>query len=125
MSKIRTWQGVRMRKVWAGADPDAEPRLVVLPAAWDDGAAAALAGLTPEGVPSVLASVADRWVRALTLRTGQSEAAELLHELLLMRQAAPSRAIWLAADKAGEAGPRGFVLNLAAFRRSLVTMTIV
>ena len=37
------WRGVRMRRVAAGADPDAPPRPSRMPAAWDDRAAAALA----------------------------------------------------------------------------------
>src|SRR6185312_15593890 len=43
----RAWLGVRTRKAMAGADPDSPPRLVVLPAAWDDAAASAVAALAP------------------------------------------------------------------------------
>ena len=38
------WRGIRMRRVSAGADPDAPQRLITLPAAWDDVAAAGAGG---------------------------------------------------------------------------------
>src|SRR5271165_6930269 len=41
----RIWHGTRMRRVGIGADPDCPPRLVTLPATWEDAAAAALAAL--------------------------------------------------------------------------------
>ena len=41
------WRGVRMRRTSAGADPDEPARLITLPAAWDDAAAAGLAELAP------------------------------------------------------------------------------
>ena len=43
----RIWHGTRTRRIEIGADPDSPPRLVTLPAAWEDGAAAALAALAP------------------------------------------------------------------------------
>ena len=54
-----------MRRVTVGADPDAPPRLVTLPAAWDDVAAAALAALVPGEEPVMLATAADAWIRPI------------------------------------------------------------
>src|SRR5215471_18471751 len=68
MKKTRTWQGVRMRRVMAGVDPDAAPRLVTLPAAWDDTAAAALAALAPGEGPVALPAAADAWIRPVAER---------------------------------------------------------
>ena len=53
MKTPKIWQGVRMRRIALGADPDQPLRALTLPAAWDDAAAAALAeqgdaGLAPE-----------------------------------------------------------------------------
>ena len=91
-----------MRRVVAGADPDAPPRQVTLPAAWDDAAAAALAELAPGDGPVVLATAADAWIRPIAeraLRAGlETPLAERLHRLLLLRHGAPS-----AADLASEA----------------------
>ncbi|MBC9180436.1 hypothetical protein IBL25_26165, partial [Roseomonas ludipueritiae] len=41
------WAGIALRRMRAQADPDAAPRAVALPAAWEDEAAAALAALAP------------------------------------------------------------------------------
>jgi ribonucleoside-diphosphate reductase alpha chain len=115
MKMIQTWQGVRTRSVAAGADPDAPPRLVTLPAAWDDAAASALATLAPGGGPTTLAAAADDWIRPIAdraLRAGiETPLAERLHRLLLLRQGAPTDPVWQA--RAG-ATP-GFVLNLVSF----------
>jgi ribonucleoside-diphosphate reductase alpha chain len=115
MKTKRTWQGVRMRRVTVGADPDAPPRLVTLPAVWDDAAASALAALAPGEGPVMLSSAADDWVRPITeraLRAGiEAPLAERLHRLLLLRRGAPSEPVWQ-----GQIGPvPGFVLNLVAF----------
>ncbi|MEJ0017085.1 MAG: TSCPD domain-containing protein [Acetobacteraceae bacterium] len=114
-STTRTWQGVRMRRVAMGADPDAPPRPVTLPAAWDDLAAAALAELAPGQGPVALASAADAWVRPVAeraLRAGlEVPLSERLHRMLLLRHGAPTAAVWR-----GEATDMpGFVLNLASF----------
>lgn len=127
MRANRVWQGVRMRRVEAGADPDAPPRTVTLPAGWEEGAGWALARLVDgEGLVDLRAA-AEAWIRPLgepaadpallPLWRGVEEApespglAERLHAMLLHRQGAPSRAIWngRAADD-----PR-FILNLAGF----------
>jgi len=115
MKTTRTWQGVRMRRVMIGADPDAPPRLVTLPAAWEDTAAAALAGLVSGDDPVALAVAAEAWIRPVAeraLRAGlEIPLSERLHRMLLLRHGAPTAPIW-----SGEAGPApGFVLNLASF----------
>jgi ribonucleoside-diphosphate reductase alpha chain len=109
MANHRTWQGVRMRRVTVGADPDAPPRPVTLPAAWDDSAAAGLAALAPGEGSVSLAAAAEAWIAPIA---GPDAAlADRLHRLLLLRRGAPDAAIWR-----GEAPAEpGFVLNLAAF----------
>jgi ribonucleoside-diphosphate reductase alpha chain len=104
-----------MRRVTVGADPDAPLRLVTLPAAWDDTAAAALIALAPGGQPVMLATAADAWIRPIAergLRAGlEMPLSERLHRMLLLRQGSPSTSIWRAQDGTV---PR-FVLNLASF----------
>lgn len=98
-----------MRRLTACADPDAMPRALTIPAAWDDAAAAALAALAPGSGPATLAGAADSWIAPIAAR--DPALAERLHRLLLRRQGAPDTAIWR-----GEASAEpGFVLNLAAF----------
>lgn len=127
MRANRVWQGVRMRRVGAGADPDAPVRTVILPAAWEEGAARGLVGLVDGKGPVDLRRAAEAWVRPLgepaadpallPLWLGTEGApkapglADRLHAMLLQRQGAPSRAAWngRAADD-----PR-FILNLAGF----------
>ena len=115
MKTTRTWQGVRMRRVMAGVDPDAPPRLVTLPAVWDDLAAAALAELVPGVEPISLAAAADAWIKPIAeraLRAGlEVPLYERLHRMLLLRHGAPSAPIWQRRDCALP----GFVLNLASF----------
>jgi hypothetical protein len=109
MTNHRTWQGVRMRRVAAGADPDAPPRTVAIPAAWDDVAAAALAALAPGQGAATLAGAAEAWISPIA--ANDPALAGRLHALLLHRRGAPDAAIWR-----GEAPAEpGFVLNLAAF----------
>ncbi len=115
MKASRTWQGVRMHRVTVGADPDAPPRFVTLPAAWDDTAAAALAGLVPAEARATLAIAADAWIRPIAERARRAgleiPLSDRLHGMLMLRQGAPSASIWR-----GESDPQpGFVLNLAAF----------
>ncbi len=104
-----------MRRVAVGADPDAPPRLVTLPAAWDDTAAAALAALIPDEQPVMLATAADAWIRPIAeraLRAGlEMPLSERLHRMLLLRHGSPSTAIWQGRDGTVP----GFVLNLASF----------
>jgi hypothetical protein len=115
MKTNRTWHGVRMRRVTVGADPEAVPRQVTLPASWDDAAAAALAALAPGSGAVVLATAAEAWVRPIAeraLRAGiETPLAERLHRMLLLRHGAPTAALWQGG---GDAVP-GFVLNLASF----------
>ncbi len=115
MSSTRIWRGVRMRDTEAGADPDAPPRPLTLPASWDDRAAAALAALAPGAGPARLPRAADGWIRPLATRArlaGDPELADRLHALLLHRQAAPTAPIWGAHE---DGTVPGFVLNLPAF----------
>ena len=119
MSKIREWQGVRLSRVLACADPDGPPRPVVLPAAWDEDAAAALAALVPGAGPARLIEAAEGWIGPLAdgaaaSATGGADfpLAARLRALLRARRAAPTPGIWRGT---AEEAP-GFVLNLAAFR---------
>ncbi|MBW8271275.1 TSCPD domain-containing protein, partial [Caldovatus sp. SYSU G05006] len=118
------WEGVALRRTRAGADPDAPPRRVALPAAWEDEdgtAAAALAALAPGAGAVTLPGLAEGWIRRLTARgrrlgllESTDEAAALAHALralLLARRGAPGAEVW-RGDAAAE--PR-FVLNLPAF----------
>ncbi len=104
-----------MRRVTIGADPEAPPRLITLPAGWDDTAASALADLALGDGPVSLANAAEAWIRPISepaRRAGlEIPLAERLHRLLVSRQGAPSRSIWRGES---DAEP-GFVLNLAAF----------
>ncbi|KXV18192.1 vitamin B12-dependent ribonucleotide reductase [Acetobacter malorum] len=104
----RHWNGVLMSTLQAAADPDAPLRSVTLPAEWDADAASALAQLVPGTHAVDLATVASRWVDALT----QDDAtARSLVWLLLLRQAAPTEPVWSCEfDR-----PPGFLVNLAAF----------
>ncbi len=115
MKSTRTWQGVRMRRVTVGADPDAPPRLVTLRRLLDDAAAAALAALVPDEKPVMLAAAADAWIRPIAeraLRAGmEMPLSERLHRMLLLRHGSPSLPIWQGQN----AAVPGFVLNLASF----------
>jgi ribonucleoside-diphosphate reductase alpha chain len=104
-----------MRRVMASADPDMPTRLVIVPAAWGDEAAAALAELVPGSGQAALAAAAETWIKPVAeraLRAGlELPLAERLHRMLLLRHGAPTASVWHAEqDKAP-----GFILNLAAF----------
>ncbi|WP_191084042.1 TSCPD domain-containing protein [Roseococcus microcysteis] len=114
------WEGLALRRTRAGADPDAAPRAVALPAAWEDEAATALAALAPGQGPVSLRRLAEGWIsRALSRgqKAGVVEAdearalAEGWRALLLTRRGAPGAESW-RGEVRGE--PR-FVLNLPAF----------
>lgn len=115
------WEGVALRRTRAGADPDAPPRPVALPAAWEEEAAAALAALVPGEGPVSLPRAAEAWIGRITARglkarvlAGPDEArrlAEGLRALLLTRRGAPGAEVWRNEPRAE---PR-FVLNLPAF----------
>ena len=111
-SLAASWKGVRMRTLRAGADPDAEPRLVTLPADWEDSAASALAQLLPGTAGITLARAAADWILPLAEDARAApDLAPRLARLLLYRAAAPNRAIW---QRAGHDAP-AFIVNLAAF----------
>ncbi len=115
MRTIRLWQGVRMRQVCASRDPDAPPRMITLPAAWDDAAAEALAALAPGEGPVSLAASSAIWLGVIAQRARQAgmdgDIVLALHGLLRRRQAAPLSGIWQAVP----GGAPGYVLNLGAF----------
>jgi hypothetical protein len=118
MKTDRTWHGVRLRQITTGADPDAAPRSVRIPAAWDDPSAAALCALSPGARPIALPVLAESWIRPLANRAreaGFGALGDQLHTLLLLRRAAPSADIWRGAV---ETGP-SFVLNLPAFHDAI------
>ena len=98
-----------MRRLGIGADPDSVSRTVTLPAAWEDGAAAALAALAPGDAAVSVAEAARMWAAPLG-----AELEKRALRLLLLRRAAPTEAVWsgLAADDPG------YVLNLPAFLTS-------
>ena len=113
----RVWRGVRMREAAAGVDPEAVPRALVLPASWDDRAAAALAALAPGEGRASLRDAAEGWIKPVAARArllGETALADRLHALLLARRAAPTASVWTGMA-GGAIGTPGFVLNLAAF----------
>jgi ribonucleoside-diphosphate reductase alpha chain len=136
MKALRLWQGVRMRQVWAQADPDRPARTVRLPVSWDDRAAEALAGLVPGEGPVNLASASAVWLGVILARarhsgqgqghagqgqtgtvpigTGDTIEAALL-TLLQQRQAAPNAWVWQLGAAECPPGVPGFGINVAGF----------
>ena len=114
MRTDRTWQGVRLRQMEAAPDPDSPVRLVRLPAAWDDMAAAALCDLAPGTSRVSLPGLAQSWILPLSAKAkeaGVSGLADRLHLLLLHRRGAAGPSVWRGAP--GDSP--SFVLNLPAF----------
>ncbi len=124
MARIKgsLWEGVALRRTRAAADPDAAPRAVALPVAWDGDllAAEALAALAPGEGPATLPRAAEAWVGRALARgrkagllddAGALHLAEGLRALLLARRGAPGAEVWAGAARPE---PR-FVLNLPAF----------
>ena len=106
-----------MREAAAGVDPEAAPRALVLPASWDDRAAAALAALAPGEGRATLPDAAEGWIKPVAARArmlGETALADRLHALLLARRAAPTAPVWTGMAFGANDAP-GFVLNLAAF----------
>ena len=107
-----------MRQVEAPADPDAPPRLITLPASWDDAAAEALAELATGTGAVSLAAASAIWLGVLGQRAHQEDVSTdivlALHGLLRRRQAAPTLTVWR-----GEGEAPGFVLNWGAFHDPL------
>ncbi len=60
-----------MRQVEAAVDPDGRPRLVTLPATWDDAAAEALVRLSPGDGPVSLAAASAIWLGVIGQRARQ------------------------------------------------------
>ena len=120
MKYDRMWHGVRMGQRAAGADPDAPPRPITLPAGWEAAAAEALAALAPGTGPVALPLAASAWIAPIAARAAAAgldlPLADRLHALLLRRQAAPNAVVWGAGlpGAASAEAPR-FVLNLPAF----------
>ena len=132
MKTHRTWHGVRMRQTRIAPDPDQAPRLVTLPASWEETAAAGLAslaggeepnGFVPARLPSgramtgrvTLACAAQAWIGPVSKRAREAgfaiELEDRLHRMLLLRRGTPTDAIWAGF---GDREP-SFVVNLPAF----------
>ncbi|MCE0745200.1 vitamin B12-dependent ribonucleotide reductase [Acetobacter sicerae] len=123
MNAHHFWNGVEMRTVMASADPDAPARAITLPADWDDEAAAALAEIVTGTGAVSLPRESARWIDSFTSGAhrpdeqqqepsrGEIISGRSLAWLLILRQAAPTLAVWHGAS---DRRP-GFVLNLAAF----------
>jgi len=115
MKTDRIWHGVRLRQIEAGTDPDAPPRAIRLPAAWDDAAAGAIAELAPGDGPASLPGLVHAWLHPLLAQAEEkAELGRRLQDLLLRRRGAPSASVWRGED---DDSP-GFVLNLPAFHDS-------
>jgi hypothetical protein len=98
-SKIPAWHGLRTRKANIAPDPDSTPRRVVLPATWDDRAAAALAALAPGEGPVTLLDAASGWIAPIAQRArraGIEQPLEAeLHALLVTRRGTAADPVWL------------------------------
>ena len=118
------WEGVALRRTRIGADPDAPPRAVAVPAGWEPEAAAALAGLVPGQRPVALPRAAEAWI-ARTLARGEKAGiftareaphlAEGWRALLLTRRGGPGIESWRSEGRGDAKAEPRFVLNLPAF----------
>ncbi len=117
MRITRDWQGVRMRQVAAGCDPDAPARLVIIPAAWDEGAGPALACLAPGSGPADLRRASRDWIARIEAASPGAAIGDgighRLQRLLLLRRGAPGEMLW--RQTAGADARPSFILNLPAF----------
>ena len=113
------WEGLALTRWKLGADPDAPPRAVAIPAGWEAEAGEALAGLVPGTRPITLPRAAEGWIGRAVARgmkaglldtTGATHLAEGLRALLLTRRGAPGAEVWR-----GTAAEARYVLNLPAF----------
>lgn len=119
------WDGVAQRRRRVGADPDAPPRAVAIPATWEVEAAEALAALAPGEGPTSLPRAAEAWIGRVAARgrkaglldeAAAQSLAEGLRGLLLTRRGAPDAEVWRNdAPVARAAAEPRFVLNLPAF----------
>jgi hypothetical protein len=113
--KLRCWHGLRTRKALAAPDPDSAARPVVLPAAWDDRAAQALAALAPGEGRVSLQDAAQAWIGPIAERARRAgfdrPLDQELHLLLVTRRGTAEDMIW----RGGGFKAPGFVLNLPAF----------
>ncbi len=111
----KAWHGVRTRKALATPDPDSAPRRVILPAAWDNRAADALAALAPGEGPVTLQDAAAGWIGPIAQRAQragiEADLAAELHTLLLSRRGTATDPVW----RGGGFKSAGFILNLPAF----------
>lgn len=113
------WEGISLARYRLGADPDAAPRAVAIPVAWDIEAGEALAALAPGDAPTTLPRAAEAWIQRGISRgrkagiLDEAEAhhlAEGLRALLLARRGAAGAETWR-----NQSGDPRFVLNLPAF----------
>ncbi len=110
----RIWHGVRLRQIESGADPDAPRRVVRLPAAWDDAAAAALCALSPGEGRIDLPALARSWINPIAVRARDAGLTALATGCTTCCCCAAARPRWASGGARRPMRP-GFVLNLPAF----------
>jgi hypothetical protein len=108
----KPWHGIRQRHILAESDD--QDREVMLPAAWSDDAAGALASLRREKLVSLVAA-AQSWIGPIEARATQIGLArpigDDLHAMLRDRRGAPGASLWQGASDPCPS----FILNLPAF----------
>ncbi len=111
-SATAPWNGVRMRTLQIGADPDTRQRAVTLPAGWSDSAAAALACLAPGHGAVSLAGAALVWIDRIAASVPDDDGLPRRLAVLLRAQAAAAgEGVWRGDTRDAPS----FVVNLAAF----------